>query len=62
VITCKINYVRCYDSFKAATVSVLTDECDPDHLEPVNIEDIIAMAHKAEPDIITIFKELIESL
>jgi purine-nucleoside phosphorylase len=62
VITCKINYVRCYESFKAATVSVLTDECDPDHLEPVNIEDMIAMAHKAEPHMITNFKELIKQL
>ncbi|WP_067147208.1 purine-nucleoside phosphorylase [Pseudotamlana agarivorans] len=47
---------------KVAAVSVLTDECDPDHLEPVNIEDIIAMAHKAEPDMITLFKELIKNL
>ncbi|MBU2949559.1 purine-nucleoside phosphorylase [Tamlana agarivorans] len=47
---------------KVAAVSVLTDECDPDHLEPVNIEEIIAMAHKAEPVMITLFKELIKSL
>jgi len=47
---------------KAAAVSVLTDECDPDNLEPVNIEDIIAMAYKAEPKMITLFKELIKTL
>jgi purine-nucleoside phosphorylase len=47
---------------KAAAVSVLTDECDPDHLEPVNIDDIIAMAAKAEPEMITLFKELIKTL
>jgi len=47
---------------KAAAVSVLTDECDPDHLEPVNIQDIIAMAAKAEPHMITLFKELIKTL
>ncbi len=47
---------------KAAAVSVLTDECDPDNLEPVNIEDIIAMAYKAEPEMITLFKELIKTL
>src|SRR6267378_3126191 len=29
-------------------VSVLTDDCDPDHLKPVNISDIIAIAGKAE--------------
>jgi len=47
---------------KAAAVSVLTDECDPENLEPVNIADIIAMANKAEPDMITLFKELIKSI
>jgi purine-nucleoside phosphorylase len=47
---------------KAAAVSVLTDECDPDHLEPINIDDIIKMAAKAEPHMITLFKELIKSI
>ena len=47
---------------KAAAVSVLTDECDPDNLKPVNIEEIIAMAAKAEPNMITLFKELIKTL
>ena len=47
---------------KAAAVSVLTDECDPDNLEPVNIAEIIAMAGKAEPNMITLFKELIKTL
>ena len=47
---------------KVAAVSVLTDECDPEHLKPVNISEIIAMAAKAEPDMITLFKELIKTL
>ncbi len=47
---------------KVAAVSVLTDECDPKHLKPVNISEIIAMAAKAEPDMITLFKELIKTL
>lgn len=41
-------------------VSVLTDECDPDHLKPVNIPEIIAVAAEAEPKMITLFKELIK--
>lgn len=45
-----------------AALSVLTDECDPDNLKPVNVEEIIAMAGKAEPDMITIFTELIAKL
>jgi len=47
---------------KVAAVSVLTDECDPDNLEPVNIQDIIAQASKAEPNMIILFKELIKTL
>ena len=47
---------------KAAAVSVLTDECDPNNLKPVDINDILAMAAKAEPHMITLFKELIKTL
>ncbi|APY01318.1 purine-nucleoside phosphorylase [Lacinutrix venerupis] len=49
-------------NLKVAAVSVLTDECDPDNLKPVDIEEIIAMATKAEPNMITLFKELIKNL
>lgn len=45
-----------------SAVSVLTDECDPDTLKPVNIAEIIAMAGKAEPDMIVLFTELIKQL
>ena len=45
-----------------AAVSVLTDECDPDHLQPVDINDIIEIAGKAEPKMILLFKELIKEL
>ena len=43
-------------------LSVLTDECDPDNLKPVDIADIIAHAGKAEPQMITLFTELIKTL
>lgn len=49
-------------NLKAAAVSVLTDECDPDNLKPININEILEMANKAEPDMITLFKELIKQL
>ncbi|KJD31560.1 purine nucleoside phosphorylase [Tamlana nanhaiensis] len=49
-------------NLKVAAVSVLTDECDPDNLEPVNIDDIIAHASKAEPNMILLFKELLKSI
>jgi purine-nucleoside phosphorylase len=49
-------------NLKVAAISVLTDECDPDNLKPVDIGEIIAMATKAEPDMITLFKSLIQQL
>jgi len=47
---------------KAAAVSVLTDECDPENLKPVDLDDILKMASKAEPKMIVLFKELIKNL
>ena len=41
-------------------ISVLTDECNPDDLKPVNIPEIIELAGKSEPNMITIFKQLIK--
>ena len=42
--------------------SAITDECDPDHLAPINIEDIMASAKKAEQSLIIIVKKLISTL
>ncbi|MGX1023732.1 purine-nucleoside phosphorylase [Psychroflexus sp. MBR-150] len=41
-------------------VSVLTDECDPDNLEPVNVEDILETAKIAEPKMVKLFCELLK--
>ena len=49
-------------SLPVCAVSVLTDECDPDNLEPVNVPEIIAIAEKAEPRMVALFKALIEEL
>lgn len=45
-----------------AAISVLTDECDPKNLHPINIDEIIAIAGKAEPKMIAIFKELVAKI
>lgn len=45
-----------------SAVSVLTDECDPDHLQPVDIEDIIATAKVAEKDLVVLIRNLIKEL
>lgn len=45
-----------------AAISVLTDECDPDHLQPVNVQEIIAIAEKAEPTLVRLFASVIKNL
>jgi purine-nucleoside phosphorylase len=42
-----------------AAVSVLTDECDPDNLKPVDIAEIIAIAGKAEVKLADLFEQAI---
>ncbi|MEC8832432.1 MAG: purine-nucleoside phosphorylase [Bacteroidota bacterium] len=43
-------------------VSVLTDECDPDNLEPVEVQEILKIAGQTEPKMIKLFHELIKEL
>src|ERR1700744_3841148 len=43
-------------------ISVLTDEGFPEYLKPVSIEEILAIAHEAEPKMTLILKELIAGL
>ena len=45
-----------------AVVSVLTDECDPDMLNPVSIEEIITVAKKTEPLLTELFTKTISQL
>lgn len=43
-------------------ISVLTDECDPDNLQAVDIQEIIRIAGETEPKMITLFCELIKAV
>lgn len=45
-----------------AAISVITDECDPDHLKPVNIAEIIETAGKADAKLARLFAATISSL
>jgi purine-nucleoside phosphorylase len=56
VITARHMNMRCL------AVSVLTDECDPDNLHPVTLEEIIAVAATADEKLSTLFTAIIESL
>jgi len=45
-----------------ACVSVLTDECDPEHLHPVSLQEILDVAAEAEIGMIKLFKNVCRSL
>ena len=43
-------------------ISVLTDECDPDNLKPVSLDEILEIAGKAEKDLTKLYEELIRRI
>jgi purine-nucleoside phosphorylase len=45
-----------------AAISVITDECDPDHLEPVDLDTMLYYASVAEKGLVKIFSDLVEEL
>jgi purine-nucleoside phosphorylase len=47
---------------KCAAISVITDECDPDNLQPIDINEIIEVAGKADKKLSIVFKETIKRI
>lgn len=43
-------------------ISVITDECNPDNLKPVNVEEIIAVAQQTEPLLTRLLSRLIREV
>jgi len=56
------NIVAIHSGLKVLGLSVVTDECFPDTLQPVNIEEIIETANTAEPKLTLIMKEVIKQI
>ena len=56
------NIVANHMGMKVLGFSIVTDECFPDSLKPVNVDEIIATAMQAEPKMTLIMKELIKRL
>ncbi len=54
--------VAVHQGMKVFGISVITDECFPDALKPVSVEEIIATAAKAEPKLTLIMKELVQRI
>lgn len=49
-------------NFEVFGISVITDECFPDALEPASVPDIIKTANNAQPFLTLLMKKLIERL
>jgi purine-nucleoside phosphorylase len=47
---------------RSLAISVITDECFPDALEPVSIEDVLAAAGAAEPKLTAIMRGIVETI
>lgn len=56
------NIVANHMGMRVLGFSIITDECFPDALKPVNVEEIIAAAMEAEPKMTLIMKEVIKQL
>lgn len=56
------NIVANHMGMKVLGMSIITDECFPETLKPVNVEEIIAAAMKAEPKMTLIMKEVIKRI
>jgi purine-nucleoside phosphorylase len=54
--------VAAHGGMKVLGISVITDLCDPDALEPADIWRIIRNAETAEPDLTRIMKEVVRRL
>jgi purine-nucleoside phosphorylase len=47
---------------RTMAISVVTDECFPDALEPVSIQDVLAAAGAAEPKLTQVMKAVVSFL
>ncbi len=56
------NIVANHMGMKVLGISIITDECFPEALKPVSVEEIIAVAKKAEPKLTQLMKEVVRRL
>lgn len=56
------NIVAIHMGMNVLGFSILTDECFPDSLQPVSLEEVIAVAKKSEPRMTAIMKEVVRRL
>lgn len=54
--------VAVHMGMKVLSFSIVTDECIPETLQPVTVEEVIAVANKAEPKLTKIMKEVVKRM
>lgn len=54
--------VAVHMGMKVLSFSIVTDECIPETLQPVTMEEVIAVANKAEPKLTKIMKEVVKRM
>lgn len=56
------NIVAIHMGMNVMAISIITDECFPDALEPVDVQEIIRVAGKAEPKLTRLTTEVVKRL
>jgi len=56
------NIVANHMGMKVLGISIITDECFPDALQPANVDEIIAVAMAAEPKLTAVMRGVVERL
>jgi len=56
------NIVAIHSGMRVLGMSIITDECFPDALQPANVDEIIAVAMAAEPTLTAIMKGVVGRL
>jgi purine-nucleoside phosphorylase len=56
------NIVAIHMGIRVLGMSIITDECFPDALQPANVEEIIAVASSTEPRLTAIMKGVVQRL
>jgi purine-nucleoside phosphorylase len=56
------NIVANHMGLEVLGVSIVTDECFPDALQPAKVEEIIAVANAAEPRLTAVMKGVVDRL
>lgn len=54
--------VAVHQSMRVLGFSIMTDECFPDALKPVSLQEVIAVANQAEPKLTAVMKEVVTRL